>query len=651
MTADYDTDQASGNDWTMNLGDSCERLGELADDSVDLSVFSPPFAGLYSYSPSPRDLGNCSNTTEFLTHYRFIVDELLRITKPGRNCCVHVADVATTKATHGVSGLYDLSGDVIRAHVAAGWTFYGRWWVDLDPQCLRDGTPVLTPTGWQPIEELAVGDQVIGSDGHPTKVTDVPYSGVQPLYRVRFDDGTEIECGPEHSWTVRTSPDNAWVTYRTDELHRRGVRTASGRLRYKVPIVPAVQYAPGPDLPIPPRLLGALLADGNWAAKRGGVHITKDRELVEALPLPPGHRVVYRPGSDRASGRTATYGITCDRPRVNGLLDDLRALGLGTCRAWEKFIPRAYLFASEEDRRELLRGLLDGDGKIIENGAIYYRTTSAELAANVVELVNSIGGLAIPHCREGGRYGDNQQGRPLWEISVGLDGDWCPFTLARKAERWKSGRNAVRRSITDITMTGESAPCTCITVAADDGLFVTEGHVVTHNSVAQRTKAQHLMFVTKNRDSARTAPATGDQMLLFRKPGDNAVPIPHTADESPPGVSNQDWIAWARPVWLGINRTRTLNVASAKEADDTRHLHALQLDFIERCVRLWSNPGELVVSPFAGVGSEVFTARKLGRRGWGCELKKSYFETAVQNLRKLDDEIGMPSLFDEVVAS
>lgn len=300
----YETATEASDGWSMLLGDSVERLAELADNSVDLSVFSPPFAGLYSYSPSPRDLGNCENPEQFALHYRFIVDELLRVTRPGRNCCVHVADVATTKATHGVTGLYDLSGDVIRTHVEAGWTFYGRWLVDLDPQ-----------------------------------------------------------------------------------------------------------------------------------------------------------------------------------------------------------------------------------------------------------------------------------------------------------------------------------------------------------AVATRTKAQHLMFVTKNRDSARSAPATGDQMLLFRKPGANAVPIPHSADEPPPGVSNQNWIDWARPVWLDINRTRTLNVAVAKDDADTRHLHALQLDFIERCIRMWSNPGELVVTPFGGVGSESYVARRLGRRSWSCELKKSYFETAVQNMRRLDAELSTPTLFDDEVSS
>lgn len=299
MTAPYLTDQATGDGWTLNLGDSCERLAELADDSVDLSVYSPPFASLYVYSASERDLGNCASRDEFFAHYRFVVDEMLRVTKPGRNTCVHVADIATTKATHGTSGLYDLSGAVIREHVDAGWVFYGRWFVDKNPQ-----------------------------------------------------------------------------------------------------------------------------------------------------------------------------------------------------------------------------------------------------------------------------------------------------------------------------------------------------------AAATRTKAQHLMFATKNRDSARSAPATPDQLLLFKKPGDNEVPIPHVADEAPPGVSNQDWIDWARPVWLGIRESKTLSAREARDEQDERHLHALQLDFIERCVRLWSNPGELVVSPFAGIGSEPWMALKLGRRAWGCELKPSYWQQSVRNVRELEAELNTPDLFD-----
>ena len=88
----------------------------------------------------------------------------------------------------------------------------------------------------------------------------------------------------------------------------------------------------------------------------------------------------------------------------------------------------------------------------------------------------------------------------------------------------------------------------------------------------------------------------------------------------------------------------------ARADGDERHICPLQLDFIERVVRLWSNPGETVFSPFAGIGSEVYTAVKLGRVGHGIELKPSYWRTAVSNLRDLDERMGLPSLFDEAPA-
>jgi DNA modification methylase len=169
-----------------------------------------------------------------------------------------------------------------------------------------------------------------------------------------------------------------------------------------------------------------------------------------------------------------------------------------------------------------------------------------------------------------------------------------------------------------------------------------------------RTKAHALAFATKNRDSAKTRPALADYLLLFRAPGENAVPIRHEATTGE--VTNDDWIDWASPiwsdhhqggwidgdnicpVWWGIRETRTLNTKVARENADERHIAPLQLDFIERCVRLWSNPGELVLSPFAGIGSELYTAVRLGRRGVGVELKPSYWRTAVTNLRGLDAE-------------
>lgn len=292
----YSTDEASGGTWDLWLGDSCERMADIPDDSIGLSVYSPPFASLFTYSPSPRDLGNSASRGEFFEHYGYIIRENLRITMPGRICAVHVQQLTTTMATNGVIGMTDFRGDVIRAYLDAGWIFHGEVTVDKDPQ-----------------------------------------------------------------------------------------------------------------------------------------------------------------------------------------------------------------------------------------------------------------------------------------------------------------------------------------------------------AQAIRTKAQALMFVTKNRDSSMTRPALADYLLLFRKPGDNPEAIKND-------VSNEEWIEWARPVWLDIRETNTLNARVARESADERHICPLQLDFIERVVRLWSNPGETVFSPFAGIGSEIHTAVRLGRRGLGIELKPSYWRTAVSNLRDLNAEMNVPSLFDEAMA-
>lgn len=287
----YTTDDATGENWRLMLGDSCERLAEIEADSIGLSVYSPPFASLFTYSPSLRDLGNSGSRDEFLDHYGYIIRELHRVTMPGRVTCVHVQQLTATKAMTGThSALTDFRGDVIRAYQRDGWLLHGEVTIDKDPQ-----------------------------------------------------------------------------------------------------------------------------------------------------------------------------------------------------------------------------------------------------------------------------------------------------------------------------------------------------------AQAIRTKAQALMFVTKNRDSSATRPALADYLLIFRKPGDNPVPIKND-------VSNEEWIEWARPVWLDIKETNTLNARVARDSADERHICPLQLDFIERCVRLWSNPGERVLSPFAGIGSEVYVARKLGRYGIGCELKRSYWQTAVQNLRDLDAELDVPTL-------
>jgi DNA modification methylase len=161
--------------------------------------------------------------------------------------------------------------------------------------------------------------------------------------------------------------------------------------------------------------------------------------------------------------------------------------------------------------------------------------------------------------------------------------------------------------------------------------WVYDGEVVIDKdpqAQAIRTKSKQLMFVQKERDSAWLRPAMADYILLFRHPEENTEPVRPGDD-----VTNEDWILWARPIWYGIRESDTLQVAQARDEKDEKHVCPLQLGTIERCVRLWSNRGDTVLSPFAGIGSEGYVALQHGRKYVGIELKPGYWRVARKNLR------------------
>lgn len=146
----------------------------------------------------------------------------------------------------------------------------------------------------------------------------------------------------------------------------------------------------------------------------------------------------------------------------------------------------------------------------------------------------------------------------------------------------------------------------------------------------QRTKALGLLHKTIRKDSSMSRQGIPDYLVTMRKPGVNDEPIAHTHEEFPVSL----WQRYASPVWMDIDPSNTLQYRSAREHDDERHICPLQLEVIERALRLWTNPGDVVLSPFAGIGSEGHVALQEGRRFVGVELKKSYYEQAARNLRE-----------------
>jgi DNA modification methylase len=172
------------------------------------------------------------------------------------------------------------------------------------------------------------------------------------------------------------------------------------------------------------------------------------------------------------------------------------------------------------------------------------------------------------------------------------------------------------------------------------GFFYHSEICIDKNPQAQaiRTHSKGLLFVQLGRDSAAMWQAWADYVVVMRAPGKNPDPI--TSD-----LTQEEWIDFARPVWHGIRETDVLGAHEARENDDERHLCPLQLPVIERCVRLWSAPGEVVLSPFAGIGSEGVSALRHGRKFVGVELKPAYFRVACRNLKNAAADADADLLF------
>lgn len=168
----------------------------------------------------------------------------------------------------------------------------------------------------------------------------------------------------------------------------------------------------------------------------------------------------------------------------------------------------------------------------------------------------------------------------------------------------------------------------------------------------QRTKSIRLLHKQIVKDSTISGQGLADYIVAFRKPGDNPQPVSgcfdmYIGDGLEPDKSKytgkhdgrnwysiEVWQRYASPVWTDINQTRTLQYRNGRDPNDEQHISPLQLDVIERCIQLWSNPGDTVLTPFLGIGSEVYGAVTMDRKGIGFELKPSYFRQAVKNLEE-----------------
>jgi len=380
-------------------------------------------------------------------------------------------------------------------------------------------TPVLTPSGFEPIGSLRVGDLVVGSNGHPTPVLGVYPQGRKGVFRVRAQDGASTLCCEEHLWRVRTPDDGRrgkpGRVVETGEMIGR--LRAAHQHRFELPVLEAPVEFPSRDVPMDPYALGLLLGDGCLTTKTTPSFTTADPDLAVALEGAL-EGIELRRKSDVDYDLRHVDGQRGGVIVANPVTVVLRELSLAGTRSTTKFVPEAYINNDSKVRLAVLQGLLDSDGgPVTQRGRtcrIQYTTCSERLRDDVTFLVRSLGGVAYSRTRTAaGRRPGLANGRPVHHLSDAFIMDirlpsWIePFRLERKSALYRNhGGGRPMRFVHAIEPAGE-AETVCIQVAAADSLYVTEDFLVTHNTLndafiildeAQNTSPEQMkMFLTR----------------------------------------------------------------------------------------------------------------------------------------------------------
>ena len=333
---------------------------------------------------------------------------------------------------------------------------------------------VPTPSGMRKHGDLAPGDQVFGGDGKPVTVIQTHHFFDVPMYRVTFDDGSSTEVSSGHLWTVKGRQERRkglpWRTLETIQILEAGVRRSNGKVtarQWEIPQQGAAEF-PTQLLPVDPYLLGMWIGNGHRA--------TITQPICKDLRAWANANEVQR---QEFSDRNAELWRLPIREQLN-------QLELYDKRSWEKSIPEQYLTADIEQRKAMLAGLMDTDGTIGKEGASTYDTTSEQLAKDVQLLVRSLGGKAIIQPTVKNPFYKNDSGdrvycKPCWRVTVRTP--FNPFRRTVKAERWvPCEARYLTRWIDSIDPLPNAPHGMCITVDRQDGLYLANDYIVTHNS-------------------------------------------------------------------------------------------------------------------------------------------------------------------------
>lgn len=336
---------------------------------------------------------------------------------------------------------------------------------------------VLTPLGWTTMGELSVGSQVVAPDGAVTTVTGVYPQGVVPIYELTFSDKTKVRSCDDHLWNVKPHTNQS----RVKTMSLREIRESKSK--YWLPLVNGVMPFKS-ELPVDPYVLGVLLGDGSLSG--GGSHFsTKDHDIADEVRrrLPANHNLTGPHGE-------IGFNIGTGTKWVHNVIRTYITSERLNVRAEDKHVPEAYLWADDESRLDLLRGLMDTDGHVALKGQTLFVSTSRALRDAVAHLAQSLGGVvtANEHApRTPGKttyVGTNAySGHTVFTCNLQMPHHIIPFHCARKTDRWLETRKTQpSRKLRAIEYVGDYE-AQCITVDHPSHCYVTDNFTVTHNTV------------------------------------------------------------------------------------------------------------------------------------------------------------------------
>jgi hypothetical protein len=367
---------------------------------------------------------------------------------------------------------------------AEGWEGYETLLVVLDEisafKGLGPNVPVLTPDGWVKNGDLQVGQNVIGQNGNPVRIDGIFPMGKKEVFEITFEDGAKAQCSEDHYWTVNEYSDGRRKSTKTLQLKdfkSTILPTGNKQYRYSIPTVEPVRFSSEDtldELPVDPYILGILLGDG--CITSGAVRFASNDEYIVELVnhrLPTGFHIAHDDGCN--------YRIVSDDGQTS-FSKYLKEIGVWGSSSINKFIPEEYLFASRFDRKMLLAGLMDSDGTPAR-GQGSYTTVSQNLKDDILMLCRSLGGVPTAS-KHASWYKDLNDDKveclDKWMICPRIP--FNPFILPRKKKLWKTHRRSLDRVIVDVQKLDFKEEMTCIKVANDDGLYVINDFIVTHNT-------------------------------------------------------------------------------------------------------------------------------------------------------------------------